>query len=244
MQRTWTNRNRTTASSEILHDEESISSLQILTEKASIVISKELLDGREKDDGDRDAKAVLDYETFIEEFSELIQALLQLTPSLMDLQESWILPQLAEKVKTGTSQPEFRPELPHELPHDHFKRIIFEKYTDAQPGLVDRLAQACWNLYISVKDGLIQRENTTKKLAREDKDSAYESMLQSEMAQVWDNASETTSLAEDSVFLKDRPKIPQPPVDIGRNIDFVCKICSGLQKDISDTNSWRYVSTI
>jgi hypothetical protein len=116
---------------------------------------------------------------------------------------------------------------------------------------VESLAKECWNLYVSVKDGLIQRENVMKALAEEDKDSAYESMLQSELApsligklpaqaiQEWDEASETTSLAEDSVQLKDRPKTPRPPVDLGPNIDFVCNICSRLQKGISNTKAWR-----
>jgi hypothetical protein len=124
----------------------------------------------------------------------------------------------------------------------HFKRILLDKYPNCQPELGERVAKACWNLYISVKDGLIKRENAMKAAALEDKDSAYESMLQSERApsligklpgqaiQECDEASETTSLAEDSVQLKDRLKTPRPPVDLGLNTDFVCNICSRLQK--------------
>ena len=165
----------------------------------------------------------------------------------MDLEESRQLPEKGEKSNPMILQTEFQPE----LPHDHFKRIILDKYPDAQPALVERLAKECWNLYTSIKDGLIRREKAMKALSPEDKDSAYESMLQSEQApsligklptqpdQEWDEVSETTSLAEDSVQLKDRPKTPRPPVDLGLNIDFVCNICSRLQKSISNTRAWR-----
>lgn len=165
----------------------------------------------------------------------------------MDLEESRQLPGKSEKSNPMVLQTEFQPE----HPHDHFKRVILDKHPNAQPALVERLAKECWNLYTSIKDGLIKRENARKALALEDKDSAYESMLHSELApsligklptqpdQEWDEVSETTSLAEDSVQLKDRPKAPRPPVDLGPNIDFVCNICSKLQKGISNTRAWR-----
>jgi hypothetical protein len=165
----------------------------------------------------------------------------------MDLEESRQLPDKDEKSNSVMLHAKVQPE----LPHDHFKRTILDKYPEARPALVERLAKECWNLYISVKGGLIQREKVMKAQAPEDKDSAYESILQSEVApslvgklpgqqvQEWDEASETTSLAEDSVQLKDRPKTPRPPVDLGPNIDFVCNICSRLQKGISNTRAWR-----
>ena len=239
-------RTRTIACRDIFHDEESALSLQSLTEKASIISPTELFDIGSDDDETGD-KETLDFETVIEEFSDLSQDLLELTPSLMDLEESRQLPDKGEKSNPVILQTESHPE----LPHDHFKRIILDKYPVAQPTLVERLAKECWNLYNSIKDGLIKRENAMKALAPEDKDSAYESMLQSELApsligklptqpdQEWDEASQTTSLAEDSVQLKDRPKAPRPPVDLRPNIDFVCSICSKLQKGISNTRAWR-----
>ena len=215
-----------------------------------IVSSKDLLG--EVVDEDRSLEDTLDFKTLIEDFADLSQDLLQLTPSLMDLQNSYKLPEVEEEIKAGTSQSEFRPE----LPHDHFARKVLDQYPGAQPGLVNRLAKACWSLFVSVKDGHIKREKAREALAAEDKDSAYESMLQSEMApslirklptqavQGWDEASDTTSLAADSVQLKDRPRIPLPPVDLGPNVDFICNVCSTLQKGISNMDSWRYVQYI
>jgi hypothetical protein len=236
------------ASRDILHDEETVLSLQSLTEKASTISPKELLDEWESDDDeDGHENSALNFETFVEDFADLSQDLLDLTPSLMDLEESRQLPDRDEKSSSVTVQTEFQPE----LPHDHFKRIIFDKFPGAQPKFVQILAKECWNLYISVQDGAIKREHAVKALALEDKDSAYGSMLHSELApslidrlptqgtQEWDEASETTSLAEDSVQLGDRPKTPRPPVDLGPNIDFVCNICSRLQKGISNTRDWR-----
>jgi hypothetical protein len=230
-----------------LHDEESALSLQSLTEKASIISPTELFDIESDDDEAGDKKETLDFETLVEEFSDLSQDLLELTPSLMDLEESRQLPGKSEKSNPMVLQTEFQ--LEH--PHDHFKRIILDKHPNVQPALVERLAKECWSLYTSIKDGLIKRENARKVLALEDKDSAYESMLHSELApsligklptqpdQEWDEVSETTSLAEDSVQLKDRPKAPRPPVDLGPRIGFVCNICSKLQKGISNTRAWR-----
>jgi hypothetical protein len=165
----------------------------------------------------------------------------------MDLEESRQLPDKDEKSNSVILHAKVQPE----LPHDHFKWTILDKYPDTRPALVERLAKECWNLYISVKSGLIEREKVMKAQAPEDKDSAYESMLQSEVApslvsklpgqqvQKWDEASETTSLAKNSVQLKNRPKTPRPPVDIGANIDFIYNICSRLQKGISNTRAWR-----
>jgi hypothetical protein len=165
----------------------------------------------------------------------------------MDLEESLQLPEKGEVSNFVTLQAECQ----SELPHDHFNRIIFDKYPNYQPGLGESLAKACSNLYISVKDGLIKQENAMKAAALEDKDSAYESMLQSERApsliglllgqaiQECDGASETTSLAEDSVQLKDRPKTPRPPVDLRLNTNFFGNICFRLQKGISNTRAWR-----
>jgi hypothetical protein len=237
---------RTIACRDIFHDEESALSLQSLTEKASVISPTELFD-IESDDDEAGDKETLDFETLVEEFSDLSQDLLELTPSLMDLEESRQLPGKSEKSNPMVLQTEFQPE----HPHDHFKRIILDKHPNVQLALVERLAKECWNLYTSIKDGLIKRENAMKALALEDKDSAYESMLHSELApsligklptqadQEWDEVSETTSLAEDSVRLKDRPKVPRPPVDLGPNIDFVCNICSKLQRGISNTRAWR-----
>jgi hypothetical protein len=221
-----------------------------LTEKASIISPEELLDDSQSEhDDDSDQKDVLDFETFVEEFSDLSQNLLDLTPSLMDLEESLQLPAKGEMSNSVRLQAECQPE----LPHDHFKRTIFDKYPNCQPELGESLAKACWNQYISFRDGLIKRENAMKAAALENKDSADESLLQSERApsligkllgqaiQECDEASETTSLAEDSVQLKDRPKTPQRPVDLRLNTNFFGNICFRLQEGISDTRAWRSV---
>jgi hypothetical protein len=213
-----------------------------------VIASNDLLDEDESDcDEDDDQNDLLDFETFVEEFSDLSQNLLDFAPSLMDVEESHRVPDEGGQSNSVISGVEIQPE----FPHDHFKRVIFDKYPNAQPTLAERLSKECWNLYISVKEGLIKRKTAMKALTTEDNDSAYESMLQSESApslignlstqetQECDEASETTSLAGDSVRLNDRPKTPRPPVDLGPNIDFVCNICSRLQKGVSNTRAWR-----
>jgi hypothetical protein len=50
---------------------------------------------------------VLDFETLVEEFSDLSQNLLDLTPSLMDLEESCQLPEKGEESISMTLQTDF-----------------------------------------------------------------------------------------------------------------------------------------
>lgn len=197
------------------------------------------MDSDHEEDGDQ--KDVLNFATLVEEFFDLGQGLLYLTPSLMELEESRQLPEKDDESNSVIAQAEFQ----SELFHDHFKRIILDKHPDIQPALVERLAKKCWNLY---KHRLIKQENAIKDLTQEDKDSTYGSSewtpsliakLTAKETQDWDEASETSSLAEDSVHLEDRPTIPQPSVDLGPDIDFVCTICSRLQVGMSKSRAWR-----
>ena len=161
------------ASETLLHDKNSVSDLHKLIAKASIITRSEMSDDEDDDRTEIILTPVPNFESFVEDFAHISRSLLDLTPSLMDLEEFRLIPEKSENTHSAEMQAEYQ----SELPHDHFKRLLRDKYASTRPELVGRPAKECWNLYFSLKDGLIRRENMIKDRTSKDKDSPYESMF-------------------------------------------------------------------
>ena len=85
---------------------------------------KKLYDDKENNHAEEgDQKDVLDFKILVEEFQDLSQDLLDLTPLLTHLDEPHQLSEKGEGINPVTQQAKFQ----SELLHNHFKRITLNK---------------------------------------------------------------------------------------------------------------------
>lgn len=181
---------------------------------------------------------------------DAIDDILSIAPRLMSLEESNM--SILESISNPEGKKSFKtPSTPADLPESHFAGNLRDKYPEASDDIIKIFAHAGWTLYQSVRPGMCKREEMVKNVDPSERDSAYQSMLQSQAAPSLlgglpkpDNEYfDTSSVSTNSTVApnRQRPLIPKTPVAIGRGIEFNCPVCCHKQTEIDTTRKWMYV---
>lgn len=188
--------------------------------------------------------------------SDAIDDLLSIAPQLMSLQESLPSEALPLEALPAEEEKATYPPLviPADKPEDHFRRNLQDKYPNAPETVVHRFAEASWVLFQSIRIALVKRDEAIR-ASNMDRDSAYYSMMQSQMAPSLvgqlprgnvtavddpDDQSDSSSISSVSMSLSSTgaPPIPKPPVAIGPGVSFVCPVCGVMQTGVDNTKKW------
>ena len=213
-------------------------------------------EGEESDSDASDSDLELDFEEFVEEFTDSSEVFRFLACNLADEMERTsdkILQEPPKVIPTVTNMPEYQ-----------FKINIRDKLSQAEKYLVELLASECWRLYQSIVHGLQkQREisfqpgqlkssmtvsasdegyNTASNQRTLMAPSLIDGLPQKPIALMHNIAKYSLSVATSApANASDRPRLPRLPPGAKLGRPFVCHICSEMQFRIDSLQEWKYV---
>jgi hypothetical protein len=227
--------------------EDLVRELRILLEKARILRENDL-DSEGVSDGDN---TDLEGHEDRERLSMSISSLATCTTCLMDL-----LPSMEDTLNFA-SQAKDKDESSHPLdfhvsgPARSYILNIFDRFSKANPQLVERLGEANWQRHIALRNGLAKEAEIVHVVIEEApksvfvpvslfQDSGLGTSLPAHTSYAATSASHTSFVSSQADEESRGLRVPPTPKAVSKGIPFSCEICGQTLGQIKNRIDWKY----